>query len=120
LSQDNENNDYLPQSISYTNESEENNLELIHTDNNYSNMELEILAKRQNDNSFNETDKSESGMNESEIANKPPTKEWKKIGRCKVLVPGNKEAKSKHKCRVLVHTQESTTNFASHLLTHGL
>ncbi|CAG8714919.1 5451_t:CDS:2 [Gigaspora rosea] len=76
LFQDDENDNYIPQSISHTNKSEKD-LELMHVNNNCSNMELEIIAEGQNDNS------------------KPPTKEWKKIGRCKVLVPANKGAKSK-------------------------
>ncbi|CAG8844243.1 11497_t:CDS:1, partial [Gigaspora margarita] len=144
-----ENDNYIPQPISHTNESEKD-LELMHVDDNCSNMELEIIAEGRNDNisnkyitesadSFNESEESESEINKSKVANssshkkrsnaswvweyfdkKQPTKKWKKIGRCKVLVPGNKGAKSKRKCGVLVHTQGSTTNFASHLLIHGL
>ncbi|CAG8828274.1 17993_t:CDS:2, partial [Gigaspora margarita] len=145
----NKNDNYISQSISHTNKSEKD-LELMHVDDNCLNMELEIIAEGRNNNSsnkyitesadsFNESEESESEMNESKVANssshkkrsnaswvreyfdkKQPTKEWKKIGQCKVLVPDNKGAKSKRKCGVLIHTQGLTTNFASHLLTHGL
>ncbi|CAG8617873.1 8981_t:CDS:2 [Gigaspora rosea] len=113
LFQDDENDNYIPQSISHTNESEKD-LELMHVDNNCSNMELEIIAKERNDNSSNKyITESADSFNESEKSEKPLTKERKKIGRCKVLVPANKGAKSKRKYGVLVHTQGSTTNFAS-------
>ncbi|CAG8857174.1 28481_t:CDS:1, partial [Gigaspora margarita] len=44
LFQDDKNNNYISQLISHTNKSEKD-LELIHIDNNCSNMKLEIIAE---------------------------------------------------------------------------
>ncbi|CAG8838451.1 19947_t:CDS:2, partial [Gigaspora margarita] len=123
-----ESDDNISQSISHTNESNKDNLDFMHIDSdNFSNIELEIMAKKQSEDSndiyviestdsFYETEESEEEMNKPEMID-----EWKKIGKCAVLIPGKKGDKEKFKkCGVEIHTQGSTTNFASHLLTHGI
>ncbi|CAG8836310.1 7193_t:CDS:2, partial [Racocetra persica] len=94
------------QLINRSNEDEE----IYIDDDNFSSTELEIIDKNNDnkyltesvDSSFYETEESEEEMNESEIANSSSSK------------------KSTKKQRNAIHTQGSTTNFATHLLSYRI
>ncbi|CAG8511256.1 16875_t:CDS:2, partial [Cetraspora pellucida] len=100
------------QSINYSNENEKMHID----DNDFSSIELETATKNnkkyliESVDSFYETEESEEEINKPEIAN----------SKCKVLISNKKGNKEKCKCGVIVHTQGSTTNFATYLLTHGI